>query len=64
MMLESNIGYEQYLSSYKYFLARKMTSKSWSKYRWLMHYLESRCGPMATVTSLKLTWNENPDQAF
>ena len=25
---------------------------------------KSGCGPTATVTSLKVTWNEGPDQAF
>ena len=26
--------------------------------------LERRCGPTATVTSLKVTWNEGPDNAL
>ena len=25
---------------------------------------KSGCGPIATVTSLKVTWNEDPDQAL
>ena len=49
--------------AYPYILAQKMISKMRSKYLWLMHFLESRCDPTATVTSLKLTWNERPDQA-
>ena len=49
--------------AYPYILAQKMISKMRSKYPWLIHFLESRCDPTATVTSLKLTWNERPDQA-
>ena len=37
-MPQSKIGYEHYLSSYKHFLARKMTSKRHSKYLCLIHF--------------------------
>ena len=30
----------------------------------LPEYLECRCGPTATMTSLQDTWNEGPDQAL
>ena len=30
----------------------------------LPQHLKCRCGPTATVTSMKPTWNEGPDQAL
>ena len=55
--------YDNYLLSYKNFFSRKMISKMRSENLWLMHFLESRCGIAANVTLLKLTWNEQPDEA-
>ena len=47
------------------FLSPKFALLKWA---WqnasLPQQLECRCGPTATVTSLKVTWNEGPDQAL
>ena len=53
-MLQSKIGCDSSLLRYGLFLVQKMPSKMRPKKLSLMHFLESRCGPTATVTSLKL----------
>ena len=53
---------DHYLLSYKLLFIHKMPSKMRSKNLFLTQFLESRCGPTATVTSLKLTLDEGPDQ--
>ena len=62
-MLQSIIGYDASLLRYRLVFVQKIPTKMRPKNLSLMHFLESRCGPTPTVTSLKLIWNEGPDQA-
>ena len=49
--------------SYEHFYLPNLPSKLGFKKRFLPQQLERRSGPTATVMSLKVTWNEGPDQA-
>ena len=57
-------GCDYYLLSYKHFYLPNLPSKMTLKKCFLPQQLECRCGPTATVTSLKVTWNEGLDQAL
>ena len=53
-----------YLLSYEHFYLPNLPTKMGLKTFVLPQQLECRRGPTATVTSLKVTWNEGPDQAL
>ena len=55
---------DYYLLSYEHFYLPNLPSKMGLKKCFITQQLECRCGPTATVTSLKVTWNEGPDQAI
>ena len=55
---------DYYLLSYKHFYLPNLPSKLGFKMCFLPQQLEWRCGPTATVTSLKHTWMESPDQSL
>ena len=57
-------GCDYYLLSYKHFYLPNLPFKMTLKKCFLPQQLECRCGPRATVTSLKVTWNEGLDQAL
>ena len=57
-------GCVSYLLSYEQFYLTNLPSKMGLKKCFLLQQLECRCGPTATVTSLKVTWKEGPDQAL
>ena len=57
-------GCDYYLLSYKHFYLPNLPFKMTLKKCFLPQQLECRCGPTATVTSLKVTWNEGLDQAL
>ena len=59
---QMELGCDQYLSSYKHFFVQKLSSKIISKKRTLRYFSEGGWGPTATAKSLKLTWNNGPDQ--
>ena len=59
---ENGCGY--HLLSYEHFYFPNLPSKMNLKKCFLPQQLECRCGPTATVTSLRVTWNEGPDQAL
>ena len=50
--------------SYEHFYLPNLPYKLGLKKCSLPQQLEWRCGPTATVTSLKVIWNEGPDQAL
>ena len=50
--------------SYELFYLPNLPSKLGLKKCSLPQQLDCRCGPTATVTSLKVIWNEGPDQAL
>ena len=54
----------RYLLSYEHFGLRNLPCKMSSKNLFLPQHLKCPCGPTATVTSLKVTWNEGTDQAL
>ena len=54
---------EHYLLSYEHFYLQNLPSKMGSKNPCLNQHLKCCGGPTATVTSLKVTWNEGPDNA-
>ena len=57
-------GCDYYLLSYEHFYLPNLPSKMGLKKCFLPQQLECRqSGPKATVTSLKIIWNEGPDQA-
>ena len=62
-MVQWKSGYDYYMLSYEHFYFPKTPSKLGLKKCFLPQQLECRCVPTATVTSLKNTWNEGPDQA-
>ena len=62
-MVHWKSGCDYYLLSNEHFYLLKMLSKMGLKKRFLPQHLECRCEPTASVTSLKVTWNEGPDQA-
>ena len=53
---------DYYLLIYEHFYLPNLPSKMALKKCFLTQQLECRCGPTATVTSLKVTWNEGPDE--
>ena len=57
-------GCDYYLLSYEHFFLPNLPYKMCLQIFFLPTQLEHRCGPTATVTSLKTTWNEGPDQAL
>ena len=56
-------GCVSYLLSYEQFCLTNLPSKMGLKRCFLLQQLECHCGQKATVTSLKVTWNEGPNQA-
>ena len=63
-MVQWKSGCDYYLLSYKHFFLPNFPSKMGLKKCFLTQQLECRCGPTATVTSLKVTWNEGTDEAL
>ena len=63
-MVQWKSGCDYYLLSYELFYLPILPSKMCLEKFFLLQQLECRCGPKATVTSLKDTWNEGPDQAL
>ena len=63
-MVEWKSGCDYYLLSYEPFYLPNLPYKMGLKRCFLTQLLECRCGPTATVTSLKVTWNEGPDHAL
>ena len=57
-------GCDYYLLSYEQFYLPNFPPKMGLKKIFLPQQLECRCGPTATFTSLKATWNEGPDQTL
>ena len=57
-------GCDYYLLSYEHFYLPILPSQMALKKSFLPQQLEYRFVPKATVTSLKVTWIEGPDQAF
>ena len=57
-------GCDSYCLSYEQFYLPNLPSKMGLKMCFLPQQLECPCGPTATVMSLKVTWNEGPDQAL
>ena len=64
MMVQWKSGCDYYLLSYETFYLPNLPSKMGLKKCFLPKQLECRYGPTATVTSLKVTWNEGPDQVL
>ena len=56
-------GCDYYCLSYEHFYLPNLPSKMGLKKCFLPQQLECPCGPRATVMSLKVTWNEGPDEA-
>ena len=63
-MVQWKSGCDYYLLSYEQFYLPKLPSKMGFKKCFLPQQKECRCGPTATVTSVKLTWNEGSYQAL
>ena len=63
-MVQWKSGCDYYLLSYENFYLPNLPSKIGLKTCFLPHQLKCRCEPTATVTSLKVTWIEGPDQAL
>ena len=61
-MVQWKSGCNYYLLSYEHFYLPNLPSGLGLKKCYLPQQLECRCDPTATVTSLKDTWNEGPDQ--
>ena len=57
-------GWDYYWLSYEHFYLPNLPSKRSLKKCFLPQQLECRCGPTATVTSLKVTRNESSDHAL
>ena len=57
-------GCDSYLLSYEHFYLPNLPFKMGLKKCILPQQMECRCGQTATETSLKVTWNEGPDQAL
>ena len=57
-------GCDYYFFSYEHFYLPTLPSKMGLKKCFLPQQLVCRIGPTATVTSLNVTWNEDPDQAL
>ena len=63
-MVQWKSEYDYYLLSYDHFYLPNLPSKMGLKKSFLPQQLECRYGPTATVTSLKVTGNEGPDQTL
>ena len=63
-MMQWKSGCDFCLLSYEHFYLPNLPSKMGLKKCFLLQQLECRCGQTAKVTSLKVTWNEGPDQAL
>ena len=63
-MVQWKSGFDYYLLSYEHFFPLNLPYKMGLKKCFLPNKLDCRFGPRATVTSLKVTWNEDPDQAL
>ena len=63
-MVQWKSGSDYYLFSYELFFPLNLPYKMGLKKCFLPKKLECRFGPRATVTSLKATLNEGPDQAL
>ena len=63
-MVQWKRGCDYYLLSYEHLYLPSLPSKMGLKKCFLAHQLECHCGPRATVTSKKVTWNDSPDQAL
>ena len=63
-MVQWKSGSDYYLLSYEHFYPLNLPSKIGLKKCFLPQQLDCRFGPRATVTSLKVTCNEAPDQAL
>ena len=63
-MVQWKRGCDYYLLSYEHFYPQNLPSKMDKKKCFLPQQLQCRCGLTATVTSLKVTWNEGSDQAL
>ena len=63
-MAQWKSGFDHYLFSYEHFYLRNLPSKIGLKTCFLPQQLECFCGTTAILTSLKVTWNEGPDQAL
>ena len=63
-MVHLKNGCDYYLLSYQQFYLPHLPFKMGSKKCFLPQQLECSCGLTATVTSLKVTWIEGPDQAI
>ena len=63
-MVQWKSGYDYYMLSYEHFYLPNLPSRMGLKKCFLLQQLECHCGPTATVTSLKVTWNEGPNQAL
>ena len=64
IMVQWKSGCDSYLLSYEYFYLPKLPSKMGLKKVFLPQQLECRSCQRKTVTSLKVTWIEGPDQAL
>ena len=63
-MVQGKNGCDNYLLSYEHFYLPNLPSKISMKKCFLPQQFECRCGPTATVRSLKVTCNEGLDQAI
>ena len=63
-MVQWKSGCDYYLLSYEHFYFLFFPSQIGLKKCFLPQQLECRSGPTETVTSLKIIWNEDPDQAL
>ena len=63
-MVQWKSGCDHYLLRYEYLYLPNLPFKMGLKKCFLLQQLECRCGPTATVTSLKATGNEGSDQAL
>ena len=63
-MEQWNSGCDYYLLSYEHFYFSILPSKIGLEKCFLLQQLECRCGPTATVTSLKVFLIEGLDQAL
>ena len=63
-MVQWKSGCNRYLLSYEHFGLRSLPSRIGFKNLFIPQYLQCRWGPTATLTLLKVTWNEDPDQEF
>ena len=63
-MLQWISGCDYYFLSLDHFCFPNLPSKMGMKKGFLTQQLDCHCWPKANMTSLKVTWNEGPDQAL